>query len=276
MPTTLLRTDSSGCVSSIATCLYAAAWKTTVGWYFSNTSRRIAFRSLTSMSFGSAAVKSRSATSSRSISNSGPSALSTRISRDGRTRAIWRQSSEPIEPPAPVTSTVWPSRYAATSWKSTSTCSRPSTSSHLHGTDLAGEAEVAGDELVEPRQRLDHDAQLLRRLDDPPAHLARDGRHRDQHLVGAMLAQHVRQLVDRAEHADAHDPRVPLARVVVDEPDRRVVEHPRALHLLDDQAARVAGADDDHLLAARDHRQAAGPLDRRAREEARAHDEARA
>src|SRR6478736_2590919 len=129
VPTTLFRTDSSGCVSSIATCLYAAAWNTTVGWYFSKTSRRIAFRSLTSMSFGSAAVKSRSATSSRSISNNGPSALSTRISRDGRTRAIWRQSSEPIEPPAP---------------------------------------------------------------------LARDGRHRDQHLVGAVLAEDAWQFVDRA------------------------------------------------------------------------------
>ena len=31
VPTMLLRTDSSGCVSSIATCLYAAAWNTTVG-----------------------------------------------------------------------------------------------------------------------------------------------------------------------------------------------------------------------------------------------------
>ena len=59
----------------------------------------------------------------------------------------------------------------------------------LDGTDLAGEVEVSRDQLVEPRQRLDPDPQLLRRLDDPPAHVARDGRHRDQHLVGTMLAQ---------------------------------------------------------------------------------------
>ena len=39
----VLRTDSSGCVSISGTCLYAAAWKTIVGWYFSKTSRRIAF-----------------------------------------------------------------------------------------------------------------------------------------------------------------------------------------------------------------------------------------
>ena len=28
----------------------------------------------------------------------------------GATRAIWRHSSEPIEPPAPVTITTWPDR----------------------------------------------------------------------------------------------------------------------------------------------------------------------
>jgi hypothetical protein len=87
-----------------------------------------------------------------------------------------------------------------------------------------------------------------------------------------VLAQDARQLVDRPEHADAHDPRMPLARVVVDEPDRRVVEHSRPLHLLHDQASRVTRADDEHFLAARDHGQA-GPLDHRAREQARARDE---
>jgi hypothetical protein len=143
---------------------------------------------------------------------------------------------------------------------------------HLDGTDLAREIEVSGDELVQARQRLHHDPQPLRRLDDASAHVARDGRHRDQHLVGAVLAQHARQLVDRAQHADAHDPRVPLPRVVVDEPDRRVVEHPRPLHLLHDQSAGVARADDDHLLAARHHHQPR-PLDHRAREETRARDE---
>ena len=142
----------------------------------------------------------------------------------------------------------------------------------LHGPDLAGEIEIPRDQLVQPRQRLHDDSQRLRRLEDPPAHVARDGRHRDQHLVGAVLTEDARQLVDRAEDANAHDPCVPLARVVVDEPDRGVVEHPRALHLLHDHAARVAGADDDHLLAARHHCQARA-LHRGAGEEARAQDE---
>ena len=38
------------------------------------------------------------------------SPLSTSTSRVGAMRAIWRQSSEPIEPPAPVTSTTSPAR----------------------------------------------------------------------------------------------------------------------------------------------------------------------
>ena len=63
-----------------------------------------------------------------------------------------------------------------------------------------------------------------------------------------------------------------LARVVVDEPDRRVRELPVALHLAHHQLARVAGADDQHLLAARDDPRAR-PLDQRAREEPRARDE---
>ena len=67
---------------------------------------------------------------------------------------------------------------------------------HLHRADLAGETDLPGDQLVEPRQRLHDDAQLLRRLDDAAAHLARDGRHRDQQLVGPVLAQDARQLVE--------------------------------------------------------------------------------
>ena len=161
--TTLFRTDSSGCVSISGTCLYAAAWKTTVGRYFSNTSRRSALRSLTSTSFGTAGVKSRSATSSRSISNSAVSALSTRISRAGPTRAIWRQSSEPIEPPAPVTRTVWPSQIAGHLLEVDLDLLAAEHVLHLHRAQLPGEAEVAGDQLVQARQRLDRDPGLLRR-----------------------------------------------------------------------------------------------------------------
>ena len=112
-----------------------------------------------------------------------------------------------------------------------------------------------------------------RHVDDPRRALARGGRDRDQQLVGPPVAEQVRQLVGRAEHADAVQAQVLLARVVVDEADRRVAEGGRAQHLLQHQLGGVAGADDDHLLAARDDRAALRPLDDRPREHPRAGDE---
>ena len=52
----------------------------------------------------------RSSSSSRWIEKRLSSAWSSSTIRRGSTRAIWRHSSEPIEPPAPVTSTVSPAR----------------------------------------------------------------------------------------------------------------------------------------------------------------------
>ncbi len=49
--------------------------------------------------------------------------------RPAPSAATWRQSSEPIEPPAPVTSTVAPVTYEAIEGMSSSTASRPRTSS---------------------------------------------------------------------------------------------------------------------------------------------------
>jgi hypothetical protein len=46
------------------------------------------------------------------------------------------------------------------------------------------------------------------------------GRDRDQHLVRAVVAQDVGELVGRAEDAHAVDAEVLLARVVVDQADR--------------------------------------------------------
>ena len=143
---------------------------------------------------------------------------------------------------------------------------------HLDRPDLTGEVEVAGDELVQARERLHRDVCSLRGLDHLAAHLARGGRDGDQHLVGLVLAHEARQLAHRPENADAEDARVPLALVVVDEADRRVREQARALHLLDDQAARVTGPDDDDLLAASDDA-AARSLHHRACEQPCAGDE---
>ena len=116
-------------------------------------------------------------------------------------------------------------------------------------------------------------ARLAGDVDDALAHLARRGRDRDQHLVRAVLAEDPRQLLGRAEHAHVVQAQVLLARVVVDQADRRVAERRALQHLLDDQLRGVAGADDDHLLAARDEAAAGRPLHHRAREHARAGDE---
>ena len=64
-----------------------------------------------------------------------------------------------------------------------------------------------------------------------------------------------------------------LARVVVDEPDRRVAERRVPQHLAENQLCCVACADDEHLLAAHDERARGRSLDDRPREKAHAHDE---
>ena len=64
-----------------------------------------------------------------------------------------------------------------------------------------------------------------------------------------------------------------LARIVVDEADRRVAEARGLQHLADDELPGVAGADDQRLPAAGDEPARAGPLDQRPRSEARASDE---
>src|ERR1041385_4558345 len=63
------------------------------------------------------------------MKNSGLSARSSRSRRRGLKRAICRTSSEPIEPPAPVTRITLPASSGATSFKSSCTGSRPSRSS---------------------------------------------------------------------------------------------------------------------------------------------------
>src|SRR5918997_1586510 len=164
---------------------------------------RIRVRLETSASTGMLAVNCRSSTSSRSISKSGVSPWSTRITRAGFARAIWRHSSAP------------------------------------------------------------------RDLDDALARLARSGRDRDQQLVGTVVAENVGQLVGRSDDADAVDPEVLLARVVVDDPDRRVAELARPLHLPDHELARVPRADHDHLLAARNEARGRRALEDAPRGEAR-------
>ena len=105
MATVLLTSPSRGFASTSGTCLYAAACSTTSGFQISNTCR-IRAASATSTSNGTHGVLVPSARTSRSIWYSANSLLSTMRMRFGPAATAWRTSSLPIDPPAPVTSTV--------------------------------------------------------------------------------------------------------------------------------------------------------------------------
>ena len=66
-------------------------------------------------------------------------------------RAIWRQSSEPIEPPAPVTSTVASAMYDDDRAQVDLDRLAAEHVLDLNWADLPGEVEVAGDQLVDAR-----------------------------------------------------------------------------------------------------------------------------
>ena len=99
-----------------------------------------------------------------------------------------RQSSEPIEPPPPVTSTTRLRMYGADRLEVELDLLAAEQILDRDRPDLPGKVDVAGDQLVQARQRLDRmpspraASTILRRM------LARRGRHRDQHLVGPVVA----------------------------------------------------------------------------------------
>ncbi len=144
---------------------------------------------------------------------------------------------------------------------------------HLNRANLRGEVEIAGDQLVQSGQRLDRDAHLACDLDDPLALFAGRRRKGDQELVRLVVPQDVRQIGRRPEHPHALEAHVLLARIVVDEADRRVPERGGPPHLCEHQLPGAAGSDDDHLFAARDQAPRLGPLEHRAGDHPRRGDE---
>ena len=93
--------------SIIGTCLYAAAWNTTVGRYFSKTSRseRAAVADVEQLRHGRREVALADELA-LDLEQRSLGVVDEDEARRADTRAIWRHSSAPIEPPAPVTSTV--------------------------------------------------------------------------------------------------------------------------------------------------------------------------
>ena len=157
--------------------------------------------------------------------------------------------------------------------RSTSTGSRPSTSSTSTGRSCVVRPESPLTSSASPGSVLTGSPARLCRLDDLAPHLAGGGRHRDQHLVRPPVADQLRQVGRRAEHADPVQAQVALARIVVDDPDRRVAEARVPQHLLDHELRGVAGPDDDRLLAAGHDLPRERPLDQRPGEQARPGDE---
>ena len=89
---------------------------------------------------------------------------------------------------------------------------------------------------------------------------------------GLHVVEHARQVGGRAEHLVAGDAHALLARVVVDEADRRAAQAGVAAQLEGHLLAAVAGADDQHLASprARGCGPRSGSLDESAHREARA------
>ena len=183
------------------------------------------------------------------------SLASSMIRRLGRSSASCRHSSLPIEPLAPVTSTVLP----RTRWR------------HLLAVDLDRvppeqilERQVAEQRVAErparrhpdaaaldrrqrARQRLDLGRGLLADRDDLPQLAPGDGVDRQHDQVDALALDHPRDLVAPAEHLAPVDQHAVLADVVVHEPDDLVAlgERP-VLQLPAEVLAGLARPDDQH------------------------------
>ena len=85
--------------------------------------------------------------------------------------------------------------------------------------------------------------------------------------------EETRQVAEIPENAYAVQADVLLARVVVDEADRRVAERRRAKHLLDHQLRGVPGADHERFLASSHDPPWQRALDQGSREHAHTSDE---
>ena len=112
--------------------------------------------------------------------------ISNSTSRLGLKRMICRHSSEPIEPPAPVTSTHLPRMHEPNSRGFGGTGSRPSRSLDVDVAQLA-DLRLAGDQVGQIGERLHVHAERLELRENLAPAPARGGRHRQQHPVDAVL-----------------------------------------------------------------------------------------
>ena len=215
----------------------------------------------------------RSSSSSRWIEKRLSSAWSSSTIRRGSTRAIWRHSSEPIEPPAPVTSTVCAGEVGADPLELHHGPARARARPRRAPRALPGERAAALEQLEHGRQRAHRDPAL--------AALAHDRARVEPGAEGIAMITSSGSASSRmcgrsdcgvAPHAHAVEPQAALERVVVDEADGRETELAVAHDLAQHELPAVAGADDQHACARSCVRRAARPAGgarRRARASAR-------
>ena len=118
---------------------------------------------------------------------------------------------------------------------------------HSHLAKLARELHAASQQLEHGRQGANRDPVVSAGAHDLRADGARGRRDRDHDLVGLRPVEDRPDLAGGAEDADPERAHPPLARIVVDEPDRARAEVGVELELPHDHLPTRPGADDEDV-----------------------------
>ncbi len=247
VPHTLVLNPSTGWASSSGRCLSAAAWNTTSGRRSQNSCFT---RSRSRMSSSTRSGESSSARPSidSCTACSADSSRSSMISSAGPNRTIWRHSSEPIDPPAPVTTTRLPCRYDGGGIQIGLDRVAPHQVA-LGGFANVDDADAAVEQLAHRREHPDRQAGLgreLRELEDDGA--VRAG-HGDDDRGGVMLGGGASHVVAVADDGDPTGREAAHVRIVVEQRDRCVATFGIGQHRRDRGTPAAAGAEDDDSLA---------------------------
>ena len=187
-------------------------------------------------------------------SNRLSSAWSSSTSCRGPTRAIWRHSSDPIDPPGAGDQhdlvVAGRRRRAPAPCAPARGRARPPPAARAPGASTGVPAGCSSSNTVGSVRTGMPRAAAGRH--HPRAQRARRGRDRDEHLLGLGVVQH-RAPARRCAPSTRRPCRrmAALARVVVDEADRPVAQRGIAHQLAQDLAAAAAGAHDQHVARVR-------------------------
>ncbi len=140
---------------------------------------------------------------------------------------------------------------------------------HLHRAQALEQVEVAVEQLVDARHRLDRHAAAAADVDDALADARLRARHGDHDLVRRRALEDLVEVGRLPLHAHALEPHALLAGVVVEQAGRRVAQRALLQHLAHHQLPGLAGADHQHLAPGRQQEAGARPLEDGAGQRAR-------